>query len=138
MAKISYHSPDDDSKLSNQLGKEGDGGGTLDMDAKLGKGLAGAGADALDEGVSIASKAFSFGGMFLDALGPIGDIAMMGSMAYSAVTEKDEGAEAMNAGNKIHAQLQQLGQGASISEGSMAGSVFTTNGGSVGASFPHF
>lgn len=91
-----------------------------------------------DEGISIGSKLLGIGGTFLDALGPLGDLAMLGSMAYSAFTEKDEGAEMLNQGNKIHAQLVQMGQGASVSEGSLAGASLDTLPQSVGATFPHF
>ena len=93
---------------------------------------------AVDEGIGIGTKLLGIGGTFLDALGPLGDLAMLGSMAYSAFTEKDEGAEMLNQGNKIHAQLMQMGQGASLSEGSLAGASLDTLPQSVGATFPHF
>ena len=96
------------------------------------------GTELADEGIGLGSKLLSAGGMFLDALSPLGDLAMVGQLAYSAFTEKDEGAEMLNQGNKIHAQLEQMGQGASISEGSLAGASLDTMPQSVGATFPHF
>ena len=62
----------------------------------------------------------------------------MGSMVYSAFSEKDEGLEMLSQGNKIHSQMMTMGQGASISEGSLAGSALDTLPQSVGATFPHF
>ena len=100
--------------------------------------VAGATGDALEEGVSIGSKILGAGGMFLEALGPIGDLAMLGSMAYGAFSAKDEGAEMLTQGNKLHQQIQQMSQGASLSEGSLAGATLNTGPSSIGASFPHF
>lgn len=132
MSKITAPKPDD---LTDALTKGGDESADL---LKTGAKLGGLATDEITEGVSIGSKLLGAGGMFLEALGPIGDLAMIGSMAYSAFTAKDEGASMLAQGDKIHSQLQTLGQGASLSEGSLAGATLNTTPGSVGASFPHF